>query len=1093
MIARSWSTTQAEQALSHLPIPDVLRGRGYAGQDRISAVEWLSPTVLRGICRGSGTNRYHCTVSLRTAHGKVVDASGRCTCPVATDCKHCAALILTAVDEPSSAAWRTLLREVQAGPAGPVEKRPVALRVDVDRDENDALRIALRPVVRQPDHTWTPHLPWSVALAGDADGYDNAGFLSLAAIAAAYYPGRPLRARGAPAPAPATLLLADAPHAVWRALRDAIDGGLPVIATGLADRIASTDEFAVAYRVDPHHDGAALTAHLTLAGESVADTAAALLGTPVTAAAVLDERTLHLGVLEQLTPTEADLLAGGELQIPTADFAEFTAALGELTARRTVALPERGLLPPEVSAPFPLLLIEVEESGSRTRWRTGYLVDGLRRDFDPAIPERTVGLRDVDAETEMWESVRPELELFCGSVGRWGDALEARLRGAVHRRGARIGELRPRPTPPEATVEDLLIPLGLSLPETAVLCAETLPDLTASGLIHVDISGATRDFRAADNIALDFQAAGAYEWLDLSITVLIDDQPVPLAAVIDALAHDETQLVLADGTYFPLDDPQLVQLKELLEEAREMGDLDGNRVRTPQANASLWDELLGLGTVDEQLEQWHDRLRRLARATPPEPVPVPAALEATLRGYQHDGLDWLSFLWDNQIGGILADDMGLGKTVQTLALLTRVTADAPRARFLVVAPTSVIGNWAAETARFAPGLRVATITATQKRTGRPLTEQIADANVVITSYALLRIDVDAFVDVEWDGAVFDEAQFLKNHHSKTHQAARRIGTPFKLAITGTPMENNMMELWSLVSMVAPGMYPSPQKFRDHFVAPIELGTHPDRLAALRRRLKPIMLRRTKDQVAADLPPKQDSVVTLPLNARHRKVYDLFLNRERQRVLGLLANWQENQVQILQSLTRMRQLSLHPGLVDDEHAGLSSSKIDYLAEHLPVLIDEGHSALVFSSFTGFLQLIAQELSDRGVQYSYLDGSMSTRRRQEAIDRFTGGQTGVFLISLKAGGFGLNLTAADYCFVADPWWNPAAEAQAVDRAHRIGQERPVTVYRLVSEGTIEEKVIELQEHKRALFDALIDDGEQFSGKLSAEDVRRLVTDD
>ncbi|MCK0437927.1 DEAD/DEAH box helicase [Gordonia alkaliphila] len=1084
MVTRSWSAVQAEQALSHLPIPDVLRGRGYAKQDRISAIEWTSPTVLRGICRGSGANRYQSTVTLHTAQGQIVDVFGVCSCPVAADCKHCAALILAAVDtDESSSPWRALLREVSAEPAEPTPRRAVALQFHVSVADALGLQVALRPVVQQPDGTWTPHLPWAIVLDGNGDGYDDADFRALAAIASAFFSPGSRRTRGVTR-LPAAVALGTAPAALWTALRGAVESGLPVVVTGLADDVVLTDEFAVAYRVQPHSDGAALTASLTLAGDHLDGFPSAVVGLPKNGAALLRDHTLYVGALPQLTTGEAELLSGGVLEIPTADFAEFSAALPELTARRSVEVPERGLLPPEVSAPFPLLLIEVEESGSRVRWRTGYLVDGYRRDFDPSIPERTVGLRDVDAEAQMWQRARPDLELFCGSLGRWNDALTARTRGRL--RAERV-------TPDQAALGDLLIPMGLNLADTAVLCAETVARITAPGLIEVEITGATRDFRPADTVEMGFRASGAFEWLDLSIDVLIDGEPVPLATVIDALARDDDTLVLTDGAYFRLDTPELLRLKELLDEARAMGDLQGARIATGHPNATLWDELLSLGSLDTRLEEWRQQLRRLTNARPPEPVPVPDGLDAELRGYQRDGLDWLSFLWDNGIGGILADDMGLGKTVQTLALMTRAVAENPQARFLVVAPTSVIGNWAAETTRFAPGLRVATVTATQKRAGRPLAEQIGDANVVITSYTLLRIDSDAFTEIAWDGAVFDEAQFIKNHNSKTHQAARKLSPPFKLAITGTPMENNVMELWSLVSVVMPGLYASPQKFREHFAGPIESGTAPDRLDVLRRRLKPIMLRRTKDQVAADLPPKQDSVLTLQLSPKHRKLYDLVLNRERQRILGLLENWQDNRVQILQALTRMRQLSLHPGLVNEEFRTVSASKIDYLAEHLPILLDEGHSALVFSSFTGFLQLIAQALTDVGITFSYLDGSMSARKRQAEIDKFTGGETKVFLISLKAGGFGLNLTAADYCFVADPWWNPAAEAQAVDRAHRIGQERPVTVYRLVSAETIEERVIELQDRKRALFDALIDDGEQFSGKLSADDVRRLIADD
>ncbi|GAA3956514.1 DEAD/DEAH box helicase [Gordonia caeni] len=1118
MITRSWTSTQAEQALAHLPLPDVHRGRGYAEQNRISGVEWTSPTVLRGTCRGSGRNRYQSTVTLVLEHGRVVDTYGVCSCPVASDCKHCAALVLAAVNPATTASpWRALVDELTAAAPAPAtvqQSRPVGLEFQVRTTPGGGPAVSIRPMVRQPDEQWTPHLPWTVALEGSGDGYDPAGFDGVSAIAALFAPGGARRFRGA-ARLPATLQPAMAPAAFWKVLRTAVDAGLPLLADGEADTVDLTDRLALAYRIEPHDEGAHLSARVTLDGSAVEDEHVAVFGDPVTGAAVVRDRTLCIGPLGTVTPLESALLTGEPIDVPTADYEDFAAALPALAAHRTVEIPERGLQPPVVSDPFPLLTIEVEDFGSRTRWRTAYLVDGRRRDFDPDIPEESAGFRDGTAETTMWQRARPELELFCMGNSRWSDAQAAYLHALARQQFPRSPRVRASwsamspPTVEQAATDELLIPLGLDLTDTAILCGELVGRITAPGLIQVEITGVAKQFTKVTDPELHFGTTGAHEWLDLNIEIEVDGELIPISWVIEDLVLGKTHKVLPNGTYFDLLTPELERLRDLLEEARLMGDLEGSRISTDHPNATMWEELLSLGVVDEQLAEWQARVQQLARARPPEPVEVPETLEATLRGYQHDGLNWLSFLWDNRIGGILADDMGLGKTVQTLALITRAAQADPAARFLVVAPTSVIGNWVAETQRFAPSLTVAAVTSTQKRAGVPLAEQIGAANIVVTSYTLLRIDYPVFAEIGWDGAVFDEAQFLKNHNAKTHQAARRLPAPFKLAITGTPMENNVMELWSLISLVAPGLYGSPKTFKEHFAAPIESGNDPDRLSVLRRRLKPIMLRRTKDQVADDLPPKQESVVALDLDPGHRKIYDVFLARERQKVLGLLENWEDNRVQILQALTRMRQLSLHPGLVDDAHTSVSSTKIDYLAERLPVLIDEGHSALIFSSFTGFLQLIADSLTGLGIPFSYLDGSMPARKRQQEIDRFTragrdrtsalsataevGESTKVFLISLKAGGFGLNLTAADYCFVADPWWNPASEAQAVDRAHRIGQDRPVTVYRLVSTGTIEEKVVELQDRKRALFDALIDDGEQFSGKLTADDVRRLVTDD
>ena len=312
--------------------------------------------------------------------------------------------------------------------------------------------------------------------------------------------------------------------------------------------------------------------------------------------------------------------------------------------------------------------------------------------------------------------------------------------------------------------------------------------------------------------------------------------------------------------------------------------------------------------------------------------------------------------------------------------------------------------------------------------------------------------------------------------------------PFKLAITGTPLENSLMDLWSLLSIVAPGLFPSPQRFSELYRKPIEAGGAPELLATLRRRIRPLMRRRTKEQVATDLPPKQEQILEVALNARHQKIYQMHLQRERQKVLGLIDNLDKNRFAIFRSLTLLRQLSLDPVLVDPKYAGVRSSKADAFLEALEEVVSEGHRALVFSQFTGFLKTIRDRLDAEGISYCYLDGR--TRDRGKRIAEFKDGDAPVFLISLKAGGFGLNLTEADYCFVLDPWWNPAAEAQAVDRAHRIGQDKTVMVYRLVATDTIEEKVMELKARKSDLFARVMDDDALLSAPLSANDIRGLL---
>jgi SNF2 family DNA or RNA helicase len=520
-------------------------------------------------------------------------------------------------------------------------------------------------------------------------------------------------------------------------------------------------------------------------------------------------------------------------------------------------------------------------------------------------------------------------------------------------------------------------------------------------------------------------------------------------------------------------------------------------LRISRFQGSLWEDLVALGVVTRQAEAWRRAVELTGGFSADgrlETQPLPDGFRAALRPYQQEGYDWLSFLYDNRLGGVLADDMGLGKTVQSLAMMARAVEQAEargeeRPRFLVVAPTSVVPNWVAEAKRFAPGLRVVGVTETVRKSRTPLVETIGDADLVITSYALLRLDTPSYNGVTWGGMLLDEAQFAKNRHSTTYQRIRAIDVPFRLAITGTPLENDLMELWSIISIAAPGLFPSPTGFQDHYAKPIEKEGDAQRLAQLQRRIRPLVLRRTKELVAADLPPKTEQVIEVELGRKQRAVYDRHLNRERQRVLGLIGEFDRNRFTIFRALTTLRQVALDAALVDAANEGVPSAKLDLFDELLESALEEHHRVLVFSQFTRLLGRVKDRLDEAGVAYSYLDGS--TRRRGEAIDRFRSGEADVFLISLKAGGFGLNLAEADYCILLDPWWNPAAEAQAVDRAHRIGQQRQVMVYRLVAKDTIEEKVMALKQSKRELFDAVLDgDGAATAASLTAQDVRELL---
>lgn len=622
---------------------------------------------------------------------------------------------------------------------------------------------------------------------------------------------------------------------------------------------------------------------------------------------------------------------------------------------------------------------------------------------------------------------------------------------------------------------------------------ELLPGLAQLPGVEIEQVGPVLDYRAAEEapvVSLVGSASRDGDWFDLTVEVTVGGENVPYQELFVALATDESHLILPSGTYFPLDGGELRQLAQLIAEARNLRETSGDRIRVSRFQASLWEDLCALGVVTAQADSWVASVRALAEATGRIDHPKPAGLQTTLRPYQEVGFNWMVFLYERRLGGVLADDMGLGKTIQALAFMCHAfeqeLTDLP---FLVIAPTSVVENWAAECRRFAPDLTVVTVSETERRRGVTLAEMTEESDVVVTSYALFRLEYQDYDAIEWAGLFVDEAQFAKNHNSKTYQQIKRLPVAFKVAMTGTPMENNLMELWSLLSIAAPGLFASPDRFQEHYRTPIEKRADTDRLDQLRRRVRPLMLRRTKEQVASDLPDRQEQILELDLSPRHKKLYQTYLARERQKILGLLGDMTKNRFEIFRSLTLLRQASLDLSLVDPKHAAVPSTKLDALMEMLDDIVADGHRVLVFSQFTRFLGEARRRIEAAGIEYCYLDGR--TRKRGEVISEFRSGSAPVFLISLKAGGFGLNLTEADYCILLDPWWNPATEAQAVDRVHRIGQTRKVMVYRLVAKDTIEEKVMALKARKSALFASVLDGGGFESGALTAADIRGLLT--
>jgi len=590
----------------------------------------------------------------------------------------------------------------------------------------------------------------------------------------------------------------------------------------------------------------------------------------------------------------------------------------------------------------------------------------------------------------------------------------------------------------------------------------------------------------------EMAVSSGIDWFELRGSADFGGVAASLPQLLAALRKGEQFVRLGDGSLGILPEQWLRRFGLLASVATTQKD----HLRFKPTQAGFLDALLAAqpeATCDEAFSRAREELRRFERITPAD---APAGFVGTLRPYQRDGLGWLHFLQRFGFGGCLADDMGLGKTVQVLALLESRrqlrangsgNGDRPAASLAVV-PRSLIFNWRQEAARFTPAMRVLDHVGTDRAKGR--VDHFDDYDLILTTYGTLRRDAAHLKDVVFDYVVFDESQAIKNAQTASAKAARLLQARHRLCLSGTPIENHLGELWSQFEVLNPGMLGA-----SPVLSAGANGTgDPDEATPaqlLARALRPFILRRTKGQVAADLPAKTEQTLYCELDATQRKLYDQLRDHYRQALLARVARDGMNKVkiQILEALLRLRQAAIHPGLIDKARVGESSAKLESLLPQLQEVLEEGHKALVFSQFTSMLGIVQARLKDERIVYEYLDGR--TRDRQARVDRFQNDpQCGLFLISLKAGGLGLNLTAADYVFLLDPWWNPAVEAQAIDRAHRIGQKRQVFAYRLIARDTVEERILELQESKRSLADAIINADNSLLRNLSREDLELLL---
>ncbi|TLM78193.1 hypothetical protein FDY93_07140 [Microbulbifer harenosus] len=581
-------------------------------------------------------------------------------------------------------------------------------------------------------------------------------------------------------------------------------------------------------------------------------------------------------------------------------------------------------------------------------------------------------------------------------------------------------------------------------------------------------------------------------WFELGLDLtLADGTRLQTAALLEHWLESGTPDDLTlnmNGDWVQIDTRPLQSIRTLLVDLLQQKKLDGP-IKLPAFQAA---QLAELPDLDQRKAPLTRKLAQSLRDfSGLEKIPAPRGLDATLRGYQQEGLNWLAFLQRYGFGGILADDMGLGKTLQTLALIQHMKeAGQLKKPAMVVAPTSLTGNWMHEAAQFAPELKVTLVHGPNRD---PAFKQIAKSDLVITTYPLLVRDKARYDKRKFSLMVLDEAQAIKNPTTKIAECVRAIKSTFRLCLSGTPLENHLGELWSLMDFALPGLLGGRKTFNRLYRNPIENDGDVERQRELARKVSPFMLRRTKTDVVKELPPKTESIQYVELADKQRALYESVRASMEKRIRDLVASqgMAKSHIEFLDALLKLRQACIDPRLVKlDKAANIrESAKLEWLAETLPQLLEEGRSILIFSQFTQVLKLIEEQLAAQNIDYTKLTGQ--TRKRQDAIDRFQSGEVRVFLISLKAGGAGLNLTAADVVIHMDPWWNPAVENQATDRAYRIGQDKPVFVYKLVAENTVEERINQMQQQKQALADSLFDATKSSKLPGSSEDLLALLS--
>ena len=738
----------------------------------------------------------------------------------------------------------------------------------------------------------------------------------------------------------------------------------------------------------------------------------------------------------------------GDLVIPDEDLEAAVTSLLELPTLPPLELPEEVYLSEESPVPQPRLALEPEDA---PEWMNPQLEARLRFGYGSL----TVDAGDPRSAVVDWEEhrfVRRDLEVEQAALVR---LLELGLKPVASKTGHSL-ELEPRDLP--AVAEPLLV----------------------EGW-EVEAHGAS--IRPPSPPALRIESG--VDWFELSGQIDFGDDRIEFSEILSAISEGRRSVELDDGSKGLLPAAWVENygsLSQLAQASSEEG------LRFLPSQALLVDALLAVTPPVNVSKTFAELREKLSTFSSIKPKKEPRSFVGALRNYQRLGLGWLCFLREFGLGGVLADDMGLGKTIQALALLRmyRTASRTTKLPYLVVAPRSLVYNWIDEAARFTPDLKVLEYAG---RDREDLRDELASADLVVTTYGTVRRDIGYLSTVDFDTVILDEAQAIKNAASQTAKACRLLTGKHRLALTGTPIENHLGELGSIFEFLNPGLLG-----RLPALDVLAGGRAPSQqeLALVAKGLRPFILRRSKKEVLPDLPEKTEQILQCTLNPRQQEIYDQLRAGYRDSLLKQVEDKGVggSAMQVLEALLRLRQVACHPGLIDEEWEEAGSAKLESLFEQVSEVLAEGHKCLVFSQFTSLLAYVRRHLEDREVPYAYLDGQ--TRNRGEIVEHFqTDPDCNIFLISLKAGGVGLNLTAAGYVFLLDPWWNPAVEAQAIDRTHRIGQTQPVFAYRLIARDTVEEKMLELQRSKRQIADAILEGGGSSLRDLTADDLRLLLS--